>query len=556
MADSSRSPATRAYSLTGMIDVSAPHGAIGTILLDPTNLDIIQGTAGTGTLDGTLAINGTLLASSPDIAPDTISNGEIQLLGGPSGGNVVLQTSTGTIGVHATIDITNALSLEAGSDLLIDRGVTITAGGLFLSSGTSAGTGSILIGTTTGTLGSGAVLLSSPTVVMQAGSASPGNTYGINLTDTVINNAGGTATTVDLSAASGGIDQAGAGAISTSTLLSSLGVTGTVSLAGTSNAIGSLVSINVTNGDFSLTSTGSLSVVGPLTGGTNVALNAGTIAVVGSIGASNTLLLNAGAGGIALNSGHVLSGTTAVDLSATGGGVTQVATGGSIVTGTLQSSNGVTGTVTLPGSSNTIAALGSFNVTNGDFSLTSTGSLSVAGPLTGGTNVALNAATIAVAGSIGASNTLLLNAGTGGIALNSGHVLSGTTAVDLSATGGGVTQVATGGSIVTGTLESSNGVTGGASLISTTNSVASIGNFAATTGSFALKNATALAVNGTLTAGSSNVSLETFECGRHHDRHQRVGRGQSRDRTGLVPRCLAHDRPWRHGHRRHLRVFA
>ena len=205
----------------------------------------------------------------------------------------------------------------------------------------------------------------------------------------------------------------------------------------------------------------------------------------------------------ALTLNDPLNGGT-VDLTLAAG-VTQGAAG-TIGAGTLQSSGGVTGTVTLTGTLNTIAALGSIAITNGNFSLADTGSLSVAGPLTGGTNVALTAGTIGVVGSIGATGTLLLDAGAGGLALNTGHVLSGTV-VDLSASGGGVTQ--TGGSIVAGTLQSSSGVANGASLTSITNQVTNIGSFAVSSGNFVLKNSTPLTVASTLSATAGNVSLET-----------------------------------------------
>ena len=195
-------------------------------------------------------------------------------------------------------------------------------------------------------------------------------------------------------------------------------------------------------------------------------------------------------------------GTVDLTLAA---GVTQ-GTAGTIGAGTLQSSGGVTGTVTLTGTLNTIAALGSIAITNGNFSLADTGSLSVAGPLDGRHQRGADRRHDRRGRQHRRHRHAVAGRRRGGLALNSGHVLSGTV-VDLSASGGGVTQ--TGGSIVAGTLQSSSGVANGASLTSITNQVTNIGSFAVSSGNFVLKNSTPLTVASTLSATAGNVSLET-----------------------------------------------
>ena len=72
-----------------------------------------------------------------------------------------------------------------------------------------------------------------------------------------------------------------------------------------------------------------------------------------------------------------------VDLSATGGGVTQVASGTITATTSLTSSTGVKGTVDLAGTKNSIAALGPFAVNTGNFTLVDTGKLTVRGQADG-----------------------------------------------------------------------------------------------------------------------------------------------------------------------------
>ncbi len=397
------------FALTGMVDLSAPRGGLGTVLLDPKTLDVVQGNAGKSGLNGSFNNGGTISANVADAKPDTVTNSEIQLVG--ASGNVVLQTSTGTIGVHATIDVANSLILQAGSNLLIDRGVTIGAGsGLFLSSGTAtAETGSILIGTT-GPMTSGSVLLSAPNVTMQAGVASAG--YGIDLTDTAIQNGTGAATVVDLSAKSGGIRQLGTGSINTGTLLSSLGVTGTVALAG-ANTIGLLGSFQVGSGDFTLANNiGSLNVTGPLHATGSVAVNAGSIVLATAANVQGSTIALTGSNGIALNGSASLGEIGAlVDLTVpAAGGVTQAGTG-TIVAATLQSSGGIAGAVSLPGSANAIGALGSLGVAGGigDFFLMDSKALTVVGTVTAPGNVFIQSSnvagiTVGATGSIGAGS--------------------------------------------------------------------------------------------------------------------------------------------------------
>src|SRR6185312_13620361 len=74
------------FSLTGRVDVTAPMGNLGTILLDPTNLDIIGD--GTGSLDGTLD-GANKIAYGDGGTNETVSNTEIDSLSG----NIILQAT-------------------------------------------------------------------------------------------------------------------------------------------------------------------------------------------------------------------------------------------------------------------------------------------------------------------------------------------------------------------------------------------------------------------------------------------------------------------------------
>ncbi len=87
--------------LSGQVDVSAPKGTIGTILLDPSTLEIINGAAGAGDQDGNLNPTGTILANGPDTPNNQVSNGEINSL-------------------------TGSIVLQAQNDLSIDNNTPIT----------------------------------------------------------------------------------------------------------------------------------------------------------------------------------------------------------------------------------------------------------------------------------------------------------------------------------------------------------------------------------------------------------------------------------------------
>ena len=322
-----------------------------------------------------------------------------------------------------------------------------------------------------------------------------------------------TASTVDLSAAGGGLTQGAGDGISATILRSTSGVTGTVTLGNAVNNVATLGQFAVASGDFTLVNdgnTGNLSVTGPVTAA-NVKIsdaNTGTISVGGSIGATTSLVLASGAGGITLNSGAILNAPT-LDLSATGGGVTESGTGSIVASTFLQSTNGVTGTVSLSNTANNVASVGSFAVTGGNFALVdngNTGALAVTGPVTAA-NVSIadaNTGTIVVTGSIGATTSLVLASGSGGIKLSAAEILSSATA-DLSTTGGGVTQVA--GGIVNATvLTSSNGIGGAVSLPSTLNQIGTIGGMTVT-GNLAVTDSQALTLAGKI-AGST-VDLTT-----------------------------------------------
>ena len=375
-------------ALTGHVDVSAPNGTIGTILLDPDTLEIINAALGGGDQDTNLGATGTLLAGGPNTTNNQISNGEIDFLLG----SIVLQaknTLTIDAGTPITLQPNASLSLSTlNGNILVGAGSPIVA----------SGTGSIIM--QAGTAGSGATLtLNSDLTTGAAGSIALQSDAGIAL-NTVTMATG----LLDVSTFSaGGVTQSG-GAIAASTLQSSAGIAGGLSLAGTVNAIANLGSIAISGGALQLNDAAALTIAGPVKTGTDASIGgAPTISVTGSIGAVGTLALNAGAGGIAFAGGAQGSGAT-VDISTTG--TVSEAASGVISAGTLQSSAGIIGKVSLLGTGNTIATLGGLAVSgaSSSFALIDASALGVTG-------------TVSVAG---AAQLSLQDTATGGIAIPSG----------------------------------------------------------------------------------------------------------------------------------------
>ncbi len=416
------------FSLTGAVDVSAPHGFLGTILLDPANLTIIAGSNGSGDQDGNLTSTGSILAAGADTPLDQVSNGAIESLTG----NIVLQ-AVNNLTVSAPINLTlsgQALTLQAGNNLVVQAGGPITTkGNISLSaadstiSGSNSGGGLTLDGTVRTTAG---------TVNLSAG------TSGITLDGDV----GGP--TVNLNS-NGGISQTG-GTLSAGTLAGTS--TGDVTLT-EQNKVADLASFPLISASFSLTDSGvgpGLTISGPVSAVDVTITGAPSITTTGSIQADGKLTMSSGAGGIALNNGAVLNGPTisletpagialkGITLTANatvgnaqstvilGGGTVSEATTSTIKADLLESNaTAPTGGVSLLGTQNAIAQLGSF-VVDGlaqSFQMVDSVPLTVPGPVTltdaASQNVVLQAAgSITETGLMTASGDITLAAGGAG----------------------------------------------------------------------------------------------------------------------------------------------
>ncbi|MGH7042456.1 MAG: filamentous hemagglutinin N-terminal domain-containing protein, partial [Acetobacteraceae bacterium] len=115
------------------VDLSAPHGTLGSLLLDPNNLDV----EATGSSGVTVPATGTIASNSN---AGTIGADTIAAIGADA--NVTLQAA-GTIDVETNVTVDNSLSMLAGTGLTVGSGFTIVAGYTLDSAvlGLSAGNG-------------------------------------------------------------------------------------------------------------------------------------------------------------------------------------------------------------------------------------------------------------------------------------------------------------------------------------------------------------------------------------------------------------------------------
>ncbi|HXT80516.1 MAG TPA: hypothetical protein VN702_13195, partial [Acetobacteraceae bacterium] len=415
----------------GRISASGSIGAAGALTVDSGSggIALVSGADLTGTsisLDGAaggISLSGNAILGTPGALIDLTTTGGITEAASSTILAGTLQSGAGIAGSVSLGGAANAIAtlgqfqLGSGDFTLVDTGNLVVAGPVsatniaisdigdsritvsgMLAASTAGGSLTVISGAASagtsspsGTVGGG-ITFTGGAVATGSAITLDGAANGITLDgNAIVGNAGAV---IDLQG--GGVSEAASARLIAGSLRRSSGSAGTVSLAGTANAVAELASFVVPAGDFNLADTGNLTVDGPVSA-TNVALftsGGGAIATNGFISASGTLALASGTGGIAINAGS-LNGTT-VDLTAPGSGVTESANA-AISAGTLQSSGGITGTVNLPGGANAIDAIGSLPVA-GDFTLYDNAALSVSGALVADTITLTDASSIAIPG--------------------------------------------------------------------------------------------------------------------------------------------------------------
>ena len=393
-------------SQTGPVDLSAPSGATGTLLLDPDNLTIVHSTSASGSLDPTLNTNKQIVYGDNPGGTDTITDFEFNSLNA----NILLQaakTLTLNPGAPLTLGAGKSLTLQTQTgDITIGSSITASgAGGIIMQAGTNAGSGGKLV--------INADLITDASTGSIALQADGGITFGT---------AKLTAGTIDLSnITTGGVTEAASGLLNAGTLQSAKNVAGSVTLSN-ANTVATIGTFTVSGAgnSFSLTNapTQALTIAGLLSAPQNVTLAAATLAINGSVAG------------------------TVVDLSVAGN-VTQPGTA-VVNAATLQSTGGVTGNVALSGTANAVSNIGNF-VANSGFALANTATLTVKGTLSSAGDIYLQTTApggIAIAGTgkvaAGAASRASFQAAK--MAINAGGtVTGGTFEFALNSPGGALT---------------------------------------------------------------------------------------------------------------------
>src|SRR6185312_10261325 len=426
------------------------------------------------------------------------------------------------VGLHPTL---NGVTLNSGGDITFDaagshfssslaaNGADITVAGN-LSAGTAlALNASAAISQTGGAVTSPLVTLSAGTAITQSGGTISGTTAVLDAGTTISQSGGATINVGLLSGHStGGTSLNDANLVDNLTGFTNAGVGG-FSLADAK-------SLNVSGpvaagtGDLAFQVTGALTTAADLTAGGTVALSAtgpgvAITQISGTIHGASVSLDTTGA--ISQTGGAISAADVALDAGTT---ITQ--TGGSIAAGTLQGSSD--GDTTLANPDNTVATLGTFNVSGGSFTLADSGTLTVAGTVSAGTAATITTGDLDLTGivtagttlALGATNTITQSAGAvsgssvtldaGTTIAQSGGTISGS-AVELDA---GATISQSGGATITaGTL---TGHSAGGATLNDANLIASLNGFTAG-GDLAVTDNQTLTV--TAAVSGADVALKT-----------------------------------------------
>lgn len=322
-------------AFSGFVDLSAANGETGTLLLDPTDLNIVN--AGTGTHDGEIAIDHTVNAGDPGaffaIGSDAV---EASLLVS----NVLLQaTNNITVDDIVTSASGNNLTLDAGNNILLNDNINLGTGDILLTAtaGNISGNG-VLSGDQLSLSAGGTIDVNTNVNTVAAESTGAGD---ITITETNGITIGSVNGIDGVSTAGGDITViAAAGNISGTEVLSgdelSLSASGMIDVNTDVNAVDAQVSVG---GDIVIDEVDAItlgSTSGVFTDDGNITVNAGgAITVNQTVEAFNdgNVSLTAATGDITLNA-DVNSGDNSIMPVGQGSGlISLTATAGSINSG-------------------------------------------------------------------------------------------------------------------------------------------------------------------------------------------------------------------------------
>jgi len=417
----------------GAVDVAAPNGIGGLVLLDPK--DII--------------LNTTTQATPPNNANGTP---DVAFADAPAAGTTTIQiadiTGFSELFLQATNDITvasiltmaanNSIRLQANNNIAINAAVTVSGSGNinFKADADSSGVGNVAI---------------AANITAQAG--------GIDLSGaTISRSAGNIATSGGANANAGNINITATGAVNLST--ATLTASGGTASAGTAGKNGGTISISGST----VTTTGTKTASGSNGNGANqIGGNAGNVTISSTTGMSVGAITNSGG-----NAGTgIASGGNAGSITLTN------STSGNILAGALTAR---TGNAIGTGAGGTVGAI---NITNNAAGTLTTGALSTAGGSNGNggvinlTTTSGNLTTTSIASSGGTALTGTAGRNAAAITINSGGSVSTTTIAASGSAGVGTSQ--NGGNAANINITGNTGIT-------TSTVTASGGNATATNG--------------------------------------------------------------------------
>ncbi|MGH8217747.1 MAG: filamentous hemagglutinin N-terminal domain-containing protein [Steroidobacteraceae bacterium] len=462
----------------GQVDLQAPSGRMGTLLLDPVMITIQNQGSDTATISGTgpftdsSSVSGSILTESTIIAQLNAADVAVTTTGGDirifdTGGNpVALGPSTAngsTLTLNAGGDITwnsgwsysnGQLTLNATGNIAAEgtaEPITMSGASLLLQAATGIGSSSVPVLTsglatlsaTNGTNGiyinnTGAALTISGITESGSGAVSVNNAGAIGVAGTVFAAAGGN---VGLTS-TGAISESGAGLINTAGTLTTQSAGGTT-LAANASAVGSFNATNTASGDVQLVNAAPLTIAGiSQAGGGAVSVNnTGAIGVAGAVAAGAGSVGLTSTGAISESGGGVINTTGTLTTQSVGG--TVLAANASAV-GTFNATNTGSGDVSLKNAA-ALAIGGISQAGGGAVSVNNTGALSTTGSVStsGAGSITLQATGLETIGALVSattgSNLITLESTGGNVALN-GNVDAGAGSVALLAQAGTITQ--------------------------------------------------------------------------------------------------------------------
>jgi hypothetical protein len=458
----------------GSTDLSTAGGQIGTLLLDPTDLVIANGTVdsaadGTGTFAGSPSgIVGSILAA--DTGPSTIYESELQGLAATA--NIVLQ-ATNNVTINDLSDNTLALAATTGS-------LTIRADADGNGTGSFSMNSSDTIRTRGGAVSiRGASLTNIGTINSTGNAGIGGGSVTLTADAGVINVVGAISTTGGTNANGGAVTLTASGTL---TVSGTITASGGAYLAGNPGRNAGAVSLTGSSvSAAAITTAGTSATSGGNSGGSGGSIlldaTAGSITLGGNLsttgGNGNGVGVGGNAGGITLSDAVVLTGNRV--LSAAGGTGGTVGAGGGIqllgsidgnvvATRTLTLTGG-TGDVTIAGAAGATTSLSALTITGNDISLANIGGASAG--VSGATSVTATTAgadtgSIAFTGTTYNANTQTYTAPSGqNLLVNAGAATTFTSTADAVNFTTGTLRLADGSNLVVTTAGGAISAQGG-----------------------------------------------------------------------------------------------